>query len=129
NQTWISYHTYLPNRYISHSSVVKIVNDNVDEFGVNFSDIQVLEVIFNDNPNITKVFDSLEVDLRSEDVNGNTTDDFFTEYIAYTEKKSTGLVELTDKFLTKKETYWNINNLKDDSIDYNIKKLFVSDWE
>ena len=102
--------------------------ENVTEFGDNYSDKQVLEVMFNDEPAITKVFDSLEVDSRSEDVDGNTTNDFFTGLIAYNEKQSTGLIELDSSKLTKHETYWNINSLRDDSIDYSTKKLFTNEW-
>lgn len=127
-QKWLSYHDYFPNRYITNSNVVRPVLENVTEFGDNYSDKQVLEVMFNDEPAITKVFDSLEVDSRSEDVDGNTTNDFFTGLIAYNEKQSTGLIELDSSKLTKHETYWNINSLRDDSIDYSTKKLFTNEW-
>lgn len=128
-QTWISYHNYFPNRYIPNSNKIKInIDKSINEFGKNYSDIQILEVLFNDEPNIDKVFDSVGLDVRSEDVDGNSTNDFFTEYIGYNEKQSTGLVEINDKTVTKKQTYWNINNFKDDSIDYSTKKLFVSNW-
>lgn len=130
NQSWISYHSYMPYRYIYDYQNIKLVdNTDIKEFKNKNSDIQILEVLFNDYPNTTKVFDSIQVDLRSEDVNGNSTDDFFNQLIAYNEKQSTGLIELNSSNLTKKETNWNINNLRDDSIDYNIKQLFSSDWD
>lgn len=127
-RNWISYHTYFPYKYINHSNKLKPVLENINEFSDNYSDIQVLEVVINDEALLTKVFDSLELDVRSEDILGNSTNDFFTEYIAYNDKQSTGLVTLNNTTVTKKENNWNINNLKDDTIDYSIKKLFVSDW-
>lgn len=129
SQKWISYHNYFPSRYIPNSNVVRPFIENINEFGDNYSDRQVLEVMFNDDPAITKVFDSLEIDARSHDVNDNTTNDFFTELLAYNEKQSTGLIDLNSSNLTKKETYWNINSLRDDSIDYSTKKLFTTDWD
>lgn len=130
NQSWLSYHSYIPYRYIYDFHDIKLIdNSGINVFKNNYSDIQVLEVLFNDYPNTIKVFDSIQIDLRSEDINGNSTDDFFNQFIAYNEKQSTGLVNLNKDNLTKKETNWNINNLRDDSIDYNIKQLFSSDWE
>lgn len=128
-QTWISYHDYLPSRYIPNSEDCYPVNENVKYFSEDFADKQILEVLFNDEINITKVFDSIQVDSRSENVNGQSTNDFFTSVIAYNEKQSTGILNLSPNNLTKKETYWNINQLLDNTKVGNTDKLFTSKWD
>lgn len=127
-KNWISYHDYFPYRYIKHSNYVRPVLEDINYYSKDFANKSEIELIFNQDPLYTKVFDSIGIDMRSEDVNGNSTNDSFTSLVAYNEFQSTGNINLNNTNLTRNETYWHFNKLLDNSIEIYPKELFKYDW-
>lgn len=133
NDTWISYHSYTPEFYIDDikgfrikdsSNIIKMSNSD------NYSEDMpfIMEVVFNDNPFITKVNDSLSVNVISEDINGAFVNDFFNSVVMYNSNQSSGELVLDSDTLTKKEQNWNIHKLLDYSKDEANKELFTNIW-
>lgn len=135
---WISFHSYLPNNYIIHpeklltksnSSQLKLSNSG--DFGIYFDeDIKpfIIETIFNEYKEDTKVFDSVTVIMETSNSN-IFTNTFFDEGIVYTENQCSGTIEFTvGDNVTRKEKNWNFNKFLD--ITKNISDtIFVSDWD
>lgn len=135
---WISFHSYLPNNYITHptkllaksnSSQLKL--NNSGDYGVYFDeDIKpfIIESIFNEYKMDTKVFDSITVIMDTVDSSNNFSNTFFDEGIVYTENQCSGTINFTiGTNVTRKEKNWNFNNFLD--ITKNINQtIFISDW-
>src|SRR5690606_16184831 len=136
-EAWISYHSYIPSIYIQHPTgylkfedTLNIMKSNSEEYQ---SDMPfILEVVFNEEPLFTKVFDSISVNVESE-YQGQTDNDFFDEIYAYTEHQCTGRIVLettgVNTNLTKKEKDWHINKLLDMTVNTIPKTLFSTDWD
>lgn len=133
---WISYHSYLPNNYITHPNKllakrndIQIQLTNSGEFGKYFDDdIKpfIIETIFNQYPTETKVFDSIHSCVESK-LNEVVTNKFFDKGIIYTENQCSGEITLNLSNLTKKEKNWSINRFSD--ITNNLSQsIFVKDW-
>jgi hypothetical protein len=135
---WISFHSYIPNNYLSHpNKLLTKRNDsslmlvNSGDYGV-FFDNQIkpfiIETIFNEAKVNTKVFDSISVvmDTYNGDIPTNT---FFDNGIMYTENQCTGTITFNiGTNVTRKERNWNFNKLQD--ITNNLtENIFVSDWD
>lgn len=131
-EKWISYHSYLPKLYLPHQTdFLKFEEDgNLDKSNSdNYTNELpfIVETVFNDNPLLTKTFDSLNTNLESYD--GNTrSNDFFDSLLVYNEMQSSGEITLDNINLTKKEKDWNINKFLDMSTDAANKTLFTNDW-
>lgn len=135
---WISFHSYLPNNYIIHpdkllaksnSSQLKL--NNSGDFGVYFDeDIKpfIIETIFNEYKEDTKVFDSVTVIMDTNN-DGIFTNTFFDEGLVYTENQCSGVIEFSiGDNVTRKEKNWNFNNFLD--LTNNLSQtIFVSDWD
>lgn len=134
NNIWISYHDYFPTSYIPNPAKlnVKLDNNFIQKYGDDYTDNFIIDILFNEHQGLVKVFDSLQFDISSESSNGEFTEAFFDELIAYTQNQSTGLISLNSSYpnnnLTRKETYWNFSKLLDISDDKLNKKLFLNDW-
>lgn len=127
--TWISYHDYLPNYYVPNPRELNPKLENINRFGENYADRFILDITFNESPMTVKVFDSLQFDIISEDKNGRNTYKFFDSLVAYNDHQSTGLVELNNTNLTRKETKWMYNYLLDNSKEQSSNKLFTNEWD
>lgn len=133
---WISFHSYLPNNFIQHpTKLIAKRNDtqlqllNSGDYGKYFDeDIKpfILEIIANDNPLDTKVFDSITVNLDSSNGDINTNK-FFDNGVLYNEYQCTGLITFDSTNLTKKERNWNFNKFTDLTNNTN-NAIFVKDW-
>lgn len=136
-QQWISFHSYLPNNYIIHSTgLLTKRNDtqiqliNSGDYGKFFDeDIKpwIVETVFNDNKLYTKVFDNITVNLESNTSTEVATNKFFDNIVLYNEFQSTGLITLDSSNLTKKEKNWTINKFTD-LTNNNVEPLFNKDW-
>lgn len=135
-KNWISYHSYLPVYYIpSTKDYFKLENSiiykpNPEKYDEDMPFI--LEVVFNEDPKFTKVFDSFSWEVESESSN-SFNNDFFDELLIYNESQISGIipVEITgnNKNVTKKEKNWNFNKFLDESVSSASKKLFNTDWD
>lgn len=134
NNNWISYHNYFPTAYINNPSklLIKTEDEYVKQYGGDYTDLFIIDFLFNENQGLTKVFDSIQMDINSESSNGEFTENFFNQMIVYTQSQSSGLISLNSEYpsnnITKKDTYWNFSKLLDISDDKLNKKLFLSDW-
>lgn len=136
-ENWISYHSYTPSIYIQHptdylkfENALNIMKSNSDEYQ---SDMPfILEVVFNEEPLFTKVFDSISFNVESE-YQGQTDNDFFDELYVYNEHQCSGKIILQTTGLninlTKKEKDWHIHKLLDMSTNIIPKTLFSKDWD
>src|SRR5690606_25320212 len=119
-----------PTDYLKFEDYLNIVKSN----SVNYqSDMPfILEVVFNEEPLFTKVFDSISVKVESN-YQGETDNTFFDELYVYTEQQCTRQIILQptgiNENLTKKEKDWHINKLLDMSTNIIPKTLFSTDWD
>lgn len=134
---WISFHSYLPNNYVSHPQKLlakqnssQLYINGLGDFGKYFdSNIKpfIIETIFNEFKTDIKTFDNVRVIMDSENTEV-VTNTFFDEAIVYTEDQCSGSISFTPGTnVTRKERNWNFNNFLD--ITKNISQsIFVSDW-
>ena len=137
SESWISYHSYIPSIYIQHPTDYLKFEDTLNIMKSNSEQYQsdmpfILEVVFNEEPLFTKVFDSISVNVESE-YQGETDNDFFDELYVYNEQQCSGQIILQttglNVNLTKKEKDWHINKLLDMSTNIIPKVLFTNDWD
>lgn len=135
---WISFHSYLPNNYIQHptkliakTNTSQLMLMNSGDYGKYFDeDVKpfIVEIVSNDNPLNTKVFDSITVNLDSVDSNNINTNTFFDSTIMYNEYQCTGTIVFDATNLTKKERNWNFNKFND-LVNNTNNAIFVKDWD
>jgi hypothetical protein len=127
-ERWISYHSYIPKLYLPHPTDYIKFDTKLDiSNGDGYQPIFTMETVFNDHPDHTKVFDSIQVNLES--FNGNVrTNDFFNELLVYNEQQSSGVITLNKTNTTKKEKDWNINKFLDKVPFAANKQLFSTNW-
>lgn len=133
---WISFHSYLPNNYITHYKSLLVKNNksqiklfNTGDYGTYLTNqirSSIIEVVFNDSPLDTKVFDNLTINLKSES-NGASTNKFFDSVILNTEYQCSGTISLDLTNLTKKERNWTINKFRDITNNTN-NSMFSTLW-
>lgn len=136
---WISFHSYLPNNYLTHPTKLLAKSNDSDlyinnsgEYGKYFNNTIkpfIIETIFNEYKTDTKVFDSITVIMDTEDENGVPINDFMSSGVVYTEMQCSGTISFgIESNVTKKEKNWNFNQFLD--ITNNVsQKIFVSDWD
>lgn len=136
-KNWISYHSYLPVYYIPGVKEYFKLNDGIiykpDPEVYNEDMPFILEVVFNQDPLFTKVFDNFSWEVASSSIDGDFRNDFFDELLVYNEQQISGNIEVhidgVNKNVTKKEKNWNFNKFLDESIGAASKKLFNTDWD
>lgn len=136
SKQWISMHSYLPNNYIVHpnSLLVKNNDSQIKEFnkgikGIYFTNTVkpfIIEVVFNDNPDKTKVFDSISTNVNTS-LNDVVTNKFFNNVVIYNDLQSSGTITFDATNLTKHEKDWSFNKFLDLVQNPNVK-LFKNDW-
>ena len=162
-ENWISWHSYTPDLYIaSENSFYSILNrgyarlyqHNVKYDYCVFYDTfypYIVEIVFN-NPLINFTWENMQLHVKSriyDSVTKQFKNDrygFFDELIAYNDRQSTGLLNITvdnkdnanwmllqiketlgDIRASKEEDIWYINNLRDYVKD-TTKTLFTKEW-
>lgn len=133
SESWLSYHSYIPSIYVQHPTDFLKFEDNLNlmkSYSENYQEDMpfILEVVFNEEPMYTKVFDSITFNAESE-YDGYADNDFFDELYVYTEHQCSGKIILDSTNLTKKEKDWNINKLLDISTNIVPKRLFSYNWD
>lgn len=137
SESWISYHSYIPSIYIQHPTDYLKFEDTLNIMKAYSEEYQsdmpfILEVVFNEEPLFTKVFDSISVNVES-DYQGETDNTFFDELYVYNEQQCSGQIILQTTGLninlTKKEKDWHINKLLDMSTNIIPKTLFTNAWD
>lgn len=101
-QRWNSYHWYHPSNYITSNKGLYHINNNLiykalDGEELTFFEepaIAEIDLSFNDNPHITKMFDSIDVSTSTYDGKNNWIPNTFNSGIFYTEDQTTGIIEL-----------------------------------
>lgn len=131
NEHWISYHTYVPDIYIPHTSRYLMFDNktNVEIAHADNHDLEfILETVFNENPLHTKVFNSLQINSEAfeDELHVNK---FFTDLVVYNDDQISGNIPLNTTNLTRKERDWNINKFADISLQSTKQKLFNTEWE
>ncbi len=132
--TWVSFHSYTPKKYInSGSNIYSLSGDNqflwkhntVGLYNNYYGVLKpfIVEIVSNQNPLQTKVFDYIKF-LTEASIYDNITKQFredryttFNKAILYNARQSTGLVELSSKSVTS-ENYLmeQINNTPNEAL-------------
>lgn len=130
HEKWISYHSYIPKLYLQHPNKFLIVNDTriikISDSDTYFSQF-ILETVFNDDPLLTKTFNSISVNSECYQ-NNKYVNKFFSNLVLYNDDQLSGDVLLDSIHLTRKEKDYHINKFSDLSLPNNKQNLFNSDW-
>lgn len=140
-QQWESFHSYLPTNYLPSNTGFMAKNNtsniqlsNTGNMGTYFGTTYpfIIETVFNDHPDYTKVLDSIKVNLhslQSAGVNSVANNEFFDFVSIYTEFQHSGIIPLVlNSNLTKKEKDWAINKFFDIISNNHSTQLFTDDW-